>query len=175
MGKHGCGEMNDKLNGERLADMCGLNNLVIGETLFPHKDIHKKTWISPIGRDQNQIDHIIINGRWRHSLENVVVKRGADVGSDHHLLLAKVKLHLKKAEKLKDGTKLRFNITKLKDPSISKEFTTLLKNRFQVLGDTCIGEGIEEHLCKNIWESTKNVYTDVSITVLGVKKKQVKK
>lgn len=37
-----------------------------------------------------------------------------------------------------------------------------------------IGGGIEEHPCKNIWESTKNVYTDVSITVLGVKKKQVK-
>lgn len=101
-----------------------------------------------------------------------MVKRGADVGSDHHLLLAKVKLHLKKAIKLKDGTKLKFNITKLKDPSISKMFTTLLKNRFQVLVD--IGEGIEEHPCENIWESIKNVYTDVSNTVLGVKMKQDK-
>lgn len=96
MGKHGCGEMTIMEK-----DWQTYVDLVIGETLFSHKDIYKKNWISPNGRDQNQIDHIIINGRWRHSLENVVVKRGADVGSDHHLLLAKVKLHLKKAEKLK--------------------------------------------------------------------------
>ena len=51
IGKHGCGVMNE--NGERLADLCGLNNLVIGGTIFPHKDIHKKTWISQNGRDQN--------------------------------------------------------------------------------------------------------------------------
>ena len=37
MGKHGCGEM--KENGERLADICGLNDLVIGGTIFEHKDI----------------------------------------------------------------------------------------------------------------------------------------
>lgn len=60
-----------------------------------------------------------------------MVKRGADDGGDYHLPLVMVKLQLKKAEKLKDGTKLRFNITYLEE----KKFTTLLKNRFQVLGD----------------------------------------
>lgn len=62
-----------------------------------------------------------------------MVKRGADDGGDYHLPLVMVKLQLKKAEKLKDGTKFiyRFNITHLEE----KKFTTLLKNRFQVLGD----------------------------------------
>ena len=60
MGKYGCGNHND--NGERLVDLCGTNNLVIGGTIFPHREIHKLTWISPNGRDKNQIDHIIING-----------------------------------------------------------------------------------------------------------------
>jgi hypothetical protein len=64
MGKYGCGNIND--NGERLVDLCGTNNLVIGGTIFPHREIHKLTWISPNGRDKNQIDHIIINGKWRH-------------------------------------------------------------------------------------------------------------
>ena len=62
MGRHGCGVRND--NGERLADFCMSNNLVIGGTIFPHKDIHKLTWKSPDGRTINQIDHIIINGKW---------------------------------------------------------------------------------------------------------------
>ena len=85
MGKHGCGTIND--NGERLVDICEMNNYMIGGTIFTHKEIHKKTWTSPNGRDSKQIDHIIINGKWRHSLENVVVRQCADVDSDHHLLL----------------------------------------------------------------------------------------
>ncbi len=48
MGKHGCGIRSD--NGQRLVDLCQENDLVIGGTLFPHKTIHKNTWISPDGR-----------------------------------------------------------------------------------------------------------------------------
>ena len=69
MGKYGCGQMNE--NGELLVDFCGINNLVIGGTIFPHKDIHKLTWNSPNGRDKNQIDHIMINGKWKRSLQDV--------------------------------------------------------------------------------------------------------
>ena len=39
MGKHECGKMNE--NGERLVDICLYFDLVIGGTLFQHKDIHK--------------------------------------------------------------------------------------------------------------------------------------
>jgi hypothetical protein len=53
MGKEGCGSKNE--NGERLLEFCTTYNLVIGGTLFPHKDIHKLTWHSPNGRDKNQI------------------------------------------------------------------------------------------------------------------------
>ena len=45
MGTHGLGQMNE--NGERFADLCALNQLVIGGSIFPHKRIHKATWISP--------------------------------------------------------------------------------------------------------------------------------
>lgn len=95
------------------------------DPLSSYKRIYKRTWISPSGKNHNQIDHIIINGRQRHSPENVVVKRGADVGGDQQLLLTKVRLLLKETEKLKkDGTNLRFNIIKLKDSPRSKIFTT---------------------------------------------------
>ncbi|XP_063420320.1 craniofacial development protein 2-like [Mytilus trossulus] len=75
MVRHGCGECNE--NGGLLVDLCGLNDLVIGCSLFPHKDIHKLTWNSPNGRDQNQIDHIIVNGRWRKSLMDVFCQKGS--------------------------------------------------------------------------------------------------
>ena len=52
MGKNGCGEMNE--NGERLADICGLNDLVIGGTIFVYKEIHKLTWISSDGMSRTK-------------------------------------------------------------------------------------------------------------------------
>ena len=97
MGKHGCGTRND--NEERLIDFCLNNNQVIGGTLFPHKDIHKITWKSPDGRTSNQIDHIIINNKWRRSLFDVKVYRGADVNSDHYLSKAAIKLKLRRKPK----------------------------------------------------------------------------
>lgn len=98
MGKNGArGVMNE--NGELFCNFCGTNDLVIGGTLFQHKEIHKITWFSANRRDTNQIDHITINGRWRHSLLDVKTRRGADCGSDHHLVVSKVRLKLKKPAK----------------------------------------------------------------------------
>ena len=94
MGKHGLGEIND--NGDRLLACCVYNNLIIGGTIFPHKKIHKATWISPDGQTENQIDHFCISRKFRRSLEDVRVLRGADVGSARHLLIPKLKLKLKK-------------------------------------------------------------------------------
>jgi len=54
MGEHGCGNVNE--NGEKMLDICIINDLGIGGTLFPHREIHKLTWCSPNGRDKNQID-----------------------------------------------------------------------------------------------------------------------
>ena len=44
-------------NGERWADFCQVNELVIGRTLFPHKKFYKRTWVSSDGGTENQIDH----------------------------------------------------------------------------------------------------------------------
>ena len=41
-GQRWLGEMND--NGKRFADLCALNNLVAGGSVFQHKRIHKTTW-----------------------------------------------------------------------------------------------------------------------------------
>ena len=82
-------------NGERFVDFCE-NKLVIGGSLFTHKKIHKLTWRSLDGRTENQINHIPINAKWRHSLRDVRVRRQADVGSNHNLVVAPIRLKLKR-------------------------------------------------------------------------------
>ena len=80
MDTHGCGIMND--NEQRLCELCKENKLVIGGTIFHRKEIHKKTWTSPDGATTSQIDHVLVNKKWRSSLQDVRTKRGADVASD---------------------------------------------------------------------------------------------
>ena len=79
-------------NGELFANFCASYDLVIGGTIFPYKTCHLATWVSPDLKTENQIDHICISRTFRRSLQDVRVKRA----SDHHLLVANIKLKLKK-------------------------------------------------------------------------------
>ena len=94
MGRQGEGEV--YANGELFVDMCAFNFMVIGGSIFPHKRIHKVTWVSPDHHTENQIDHICINKKFRRSVQDVRVYRGADVASDHHLVVGAPRLKLKK-------------------------------------------------------------------------------
>ena len=132
------GRMNE--NGELLTDFCKANKLVIEGSLFLHKECHKVTWVSPDRRTQNQIDHVITSRRWRSSLQDVRARQGADVGSDHHLLIAKLKLGWQKWFEVKCG-KVQFNINKFKERDVRDSFQLKLSNRFQSL---FIEDGSEE-------------------------------
>ena len=90
MGTHGLGEMNN--NGERFTDLCAEHKQVIGGSMFPHKRVHKATWVSPNYRTENQTDHLCISRKFRTTLLDVRVMRGADASSDHHLLASKLQL-----------------------------------------------------------------------------------
>ena len=51
------------------------------------------------GQYQNQIDYILCSQRWRSSIQSAKTSLGADCGSDHELLIAKLRLKLKKVGK----------------------------------------------------------------------------
>ena len=79
-----------------MCDLCEFNELVIGGIIFQHKLIHKLTWKSPDGNTESQINHILINGKWQCSLQDVRTRRHADTGSDHSLVGAVLALKLKR-------------------------------------------------------------------------------
>ncbi|XP_058456943.1 uncharacterized protein LOC131434297 [Malaya genurostris] len=90
MGRHGLGEMSE--HGELFAEFCGNNDMVIRGSLFPHRPVHKVTWVSRDGFTENQIDHICISRKWKRSLLDVRNKRSADIASDHHLIIGEIRL-----------------------------------------------------------------------------------
>lgn len=171
MGRHGLGKRND--NGERLCEMSDMNELVITGTLFPYKNIHKATWVSPDGRTRNQIDHVLINKRFRNSVKDTRVCRSADIGSDHYLVCTTVKLRLRTKQKEKKSTRVKYNTTKLKDEAILKTFTINLRNRFQVLEDEELGIEDNEDVERDS-QVLEKAYTEVAEAILGRPRKNKK-
>ncbi len=166
MGKEGIGDINE--NGELFADFCSHNDLVIGGTTFPHKDIHKTTWISPDTKTRNQIDHITVARRWRKSMIDVRAYRGADIASDHQLVIAKFRVKIARATRIDQLRNKRYNIKKLKDPQVIREFSTKLTNRFQALSE------IDDGTVEKKWEMVKSAYNSTCIEELGFSKKEHK-
>ena len=128
MGTHGLGDMNN--NGERFADLCAEHELVIGGSLFLHKRIHKATWVSPNYTAENQIDHLCVSRNFRRTL----LMRGADASSDHHLLVGKLQLKLKRSGRYM-ASRVKYNINSLKDPFIAQQFSITTRNKYQALQD----------------------------------------
>ena len=133
IGMHGSA-LHTSDNGERLLLFCNINGLCVSNTCFPHKDIHKKTWRSLNGFSHNEIDYICVNKRWHSTVHNVRSYRGADVGSDHYLVRATLKLKLKRRQEQR-STK-PFAVEKLKHDDNSAQYQLELTNRFQALQDT---------------------------------------
>ena len=120
--------------GLRLLEFASLNDLVLANTLGPHKLSRKTTWHSPNGKHHNQIDYIMLKTRFRSSINTGKTRSfpGADIGSDHDLVMMTIRLHLKKINK-KGFTRIRFDLEKLKDPRIAEAFQAEIGGKFAVL------------------------------------------
>ena len=122
-------------NGEQFVDFCAKNSLVITTTSFPHKDIHKYTWTSPDGCTRNQIDHVAVNLRLKRLVFETRAYRGADISSDHNLVVAVMQLKLCRVGKKASNTKRKNECSKLRIPEVRPEFKLELRNRFSCLED----------------------------------------
>jgi hypothetical protein len=158
MGRHGIGQMNE--NGERFAELCANNKCVIGGSMFAHKRIHKATWVSPDHITENQIDHFCINKKFRRSLQDVCVKRGADAASDHHLLVGKIRMKLRKVFTMKNP-RVKYNVNFLKDKATKDQFNITLSNKFQILEEL---DNIEDQ-----WSQIKDMINNTCEETLGRK------
>uniref|UniRef100_A0A8D8TNG9 Craniofacial development protein 2 n=1 Tax=Cacopsylla melanoneura TaxID=428564 RepID=A0A8D8TNG9_9HEMI len=162
-------ETND--NGTRLLSFACTGNLKVVSTMLPRKDIHKSTWVSPSGEYKNQIDHVLIDNRHRSHITNVRTIRGAECGSDHYLVLVKIrqKIAIEKRNKSNQTPPLEFS--KLKDPLKAMEFKLKLSDKFSEEAE----RAIQEMNINEDWNSLKNIIQDCTEAVCGKMKKKEKK
>ena len=123
--KNGYGDRNER--GERLLEFALKQDLLICNTKFQQKDCRKWTWKSPDGRTTNMIDLILIDRRWMTSVRLCRTFQGADIASDHSLVLCNVKLKLKRLPKKIYVKRRNFDVLKNKDRSL--EYAMEIENR----------------------------------------------
>ena len=105
-GKLGLGVQNEA--GQRLTEFC---KRVLAKTLFQQHKRRLYTWTWSDGQHQNQIDYILCSQRWKIFIQSAKTRLGPDCGSDHELLIAKIRLKLKKIGKT--STPFRYDLNQI--------------------------------------------------------------
>jgi hypothetical protein len=124
IGKHSLHESTNE-NGLRLVDFAAGRQMAIKSTYFMHKRIHLQTWHSSDGHTFNQIDHGLIDGRHFSDVIDVRARRGANIDSDHMLVVIKLRARICRTKNTKPQQLRRFAVDRLKDRDI-KNSTTML-------------------------------------------------
>lgn len=127
------------------------------------------TWKAPGDNARFQIDFIMIKERFRNSIKNVCTHPGADIDSDHNLLVAKMKVELKKIKSSHRNEK--WNLHSLKNDS-ANHFGQICNERFENnIHQIENGQGPNDR-----WIKLKKIMFDVAMETFGkTKGKRIKK
>ena len=127
---------NDDTNerGLRLQEFATFNDLVLANTFGHHKASRRWTWHSPNGQHHNQIDYILVRKRFPSGVNTARTRSfpGADIGSDHDLMMMTFRLRLKRINKTKH-IRLKFDLERLKDPNVLETFQAMMGRKFAPL------------------------------------------
>ncbi|VDP77434.1 unnamed protein product, partial [Schistosoma mattheei] len=100
-------------------------------------------------------------------MEDVRTKRGADIASNHHLLVAEMKFKLKKHWTMRRTTSQKLNTAFFRYTDKLNKFMIVLSNKFQAFHGLLNGEGTT---VESNWKGIKEAITSTCHEVLGHKK-----
>lgn len=152
-------------NGELMVNLCSLNNLRINNTFYDHKETYKYTFENSRGQ-KSMIDYIVTN---RNVLPSQIIDvrtlNSANVGSDHKLLLGKIRLRMTRSS-VKDRLtgEDKFNVEALWDESTKSLYQQRLATKISA---DPISDGDDLEYC---WEKLKNQINEAAKEALGTRK-----
>ena len=94
LGREGVGRINE--NGQRLLELCSIQQLAVTNTYFAGKLCWKTSWMHPRSKHWHQIDLILTRQRDLREIYYTKTYQSADCDTDHSLVCAKINISLKK-------------------------------------------------------------------------------
>ena len=107
---------------------------MLANTLGNHKHSRRWTWHSPDGTHHNQIDYLLVKKRFRSGIKTARTRTspGADVGSNHDMVMMTFQTRLKNSRK-PTQPRIRFDLEKLNNPTVMSVFQATIGGRFAPL------------------------------------------
>ena len=169
LGTHGIGNQNAA--GKAFLEDCAAAGLCIANTFFLHKDIHKYSYrgfnphVAP-GSDPEPLlynnDFIIVRRSFLSSVHDVKVYRGVNgsssfTRSDHHLVVATLKLKLRAA---RSPAPKRDHSALASDPTLRDRYEVLARQKLAPLTtiiDEDIGDATYKEFCDALTDVAENI------------------
>ena len=159
------------MRGLRRLEFATFNNLVLTNTLGPHKPSRRWTWHSPDGKHHNHTDYILVKKQYR-SRVNIHRTRSfpeADIGSDHDLGMMTFRVRLRKTRKPNEP-EIRINLGKLRDPDVACTFQGMIGGKFA----PPIGLRDEDMDINTVITTYNTALTDAASEILGKERRRKK-
>lgn len=161
-GAFGLGRRNER--GEQLLEFCAKHNLIVTNTCFNQRRRRRYTWKIPGDINRYQIDYIMVKNRLKNQIKESRSYPGADIDSDHNLVMMKCELKFKRILDKKKKI-VQWETKNLRDEKISKKYS-------EDTNDVIIEES------KNIkerWQNLEDIITMATTKTLGSSNKAARK
>ncbi|XP_038106408.1 uncharacterized protein LOC119766088 [Culex quinquefasciatus] len=133
--------------------------MAVRSTCFQHNLRDKYTWRSPQGTE-SQIDHVVIDGRHFSDIIDVRTYRGANVDSDHYLVMVKMRQRLSLAKSVRYRRPPRLDLERLKLPEVASRYAHSLEAALP-------GRVSCWKLLEDCWRSVKAAITNAAESTIG--------
>lgn len=166
IGNHG--EMTRNNNGTRVIDFCIENNLLVMNTFYRHKDVHKYTREVKSRNERSIIDYVIASRNLRQAIQNVRVRRGPEINSDHYMVIARTKIGLDRVvtkNELQNNTSREvIKSYKLNNKEVAERYRSRVN---ELIEATSTSNNCDlEHL----WGNFKNILLEAGKEICGTTK-----
>ena len=143
VGPHGSGTVNQ--NSTKFLDFARSNGHRVAGSWFQCPQAHQWTWYPNASGVAKEIDHVLIDGRWR-MMQNCRAYRSAQfLNTDDRLVAATLKLQLKSRRMVPSQPGL--DVGKLKDERVAEEFANRLSGDVafpgKIMADSEVPTGLE--------------------------------